>query len=147
MRMKNYSKIAVLTLLFVSTFFSCANIQTIPTSQADVTVTMNLKPIDPEQVKIYKSSAPPDIDKYREIGVVVLRGDGPVISDIFDLIRKEAAEQGAEYVLDFTLKGNLETRTQVNTSTDVFGNLVTYISTYTVIAYTATGTLFARSKR
>jgi hypothetical protein len=48
MRMKNYLKIAVLTLLFVSTFFSCANIQTIPTSQADVTVTMNLKPIDPE---------------------------------------------------------------------------------------------------
>lgn len=138
--MKIYITFIILSILFIG----CTNIQTIPTAETKIDNKINISPISPEEVLIYRSSKPADIEDYKEIGIVVLRGENPEIDKIYKLIRKEASKQGAKYVLDFKLKGNLESRSRTTTSTSPEGVTTTSTQYYTVIAFTATGTLFTR---
>jgi hypothetical protein len=87
---------------------------------------------------------PVDIEEYEEIGIMVMNGEDPKIDYIYNQIRKKAAKTGAKYVLDFALKCKKETRTTTRSKTDLNGNTTWVTETETVIAYTATGTLFSR---
>ena len=141
--MSRYVLLCVLPL----TLLACVNIQTIPTAETTLSGGVVLESIAPSEVIIYRSVKPGDMSKFREIGIVVLRGESPEFNIIFKLIRDEAAKQGAEYVVDFKLKCNLETRTVVTWDMLPTGGSVMRTMTVTVFAYTATGTLLSRRKK
>ncbi len=136
----------VLFLLPLLLLMNCVNLEVINTSVEGSEIEKNIESVKPEDVVIYRTMKPDDMQNYKESGVIVLRGDNPDITEIFKLFREEAGKRGVVYIVDFGLKCNLETRTRTVSSYTAKGGYSSRTETYTVTAYSATGTLLRRKK-
>jgi hypothetical protein len=139
-------KIYQLFLIFILASTSCSNVQFIPSSLEDNGVSKKYPPVPLEQVIIYRSMKPIDATHCEELGSIVVRGDNPLVDQIYKDLRKAASNHGAHYVVDLKLNGKNEMRTRNYQVTDNKGKVTNVSETYWVVAYTVTGTLLRRTK-
>jgi len=123
----------------------CARVEVVPLSVGWEGLQQKFTPTPLEQVKIFRSTKP-NLDDYQEMGVITVKGEGPNIEEIYQLLRKKASDSGAHLVVDFKLKTKLENRTMTHTTTTPQGAVSTYNTNVQVLTYTAAGTLLRRKK-
>jgi hypothetical protein len=118
----------------------CADIQVIKTG---TTVTIDLPPKAPSEIVIYRSTKPEW--KFEEIGVVSVRNIKR-ISRIYEVMRLEAGEKGADAIIGFKFNSEKRTVPVTKTETDAKGKSHTTTELETQIRYSATGTLIHRKE-
>lgn len=98
-------------VLFLALFLmmNCTTVKTIQLTLAQKTAAEQISttPVNPDDVKIYRSTTIDD-PNYRETAMVVLSTSILELPAIYSRLRKEAAQKGAHYIVNFKLQSKVK---------------------------------------